>query len=101
MKFTEEDLEEERCTREEFLAQFDLAPLEAGSTYVQHKGQWAETHFKILFVSGKVCLGISTWSKLARVGEYGLFLVDSGLKYNENLGRSLYFRLRSIKHEEN
>jgi hypothetical protein len=82
-----EYIEQRRLEHEKWVREKSIK-LEVGKTYLQKSASWAIKHYKILSIEGKVALGIVVYdgiynSKTRGCGEYALFRVDTGEKYQE------------------
>lgn len=78
--------------------------LEVGKTYLQKAYPWAMRHYKILSIEGRVAVGIVVYcgihdSKIKGCGEYALFRVDTGEKYQES--RLTYALVEEIRRNKN
>ena len=74
--------------------------LEVGKTYLQKAYNWAIKHYKIITIEGPIALGVVTYcgihnSNTKGCGEYTLFRVDTGEKYQE--GRLNYALIAEVK----
>lgn len=73
------------CTLEQWINQYNPIRLEVGKIYQQESESWCKKQYKILFVDDKIAIGISIHNTISDryIGEYCLFYVDNGFKYND------------------
>jgi hypothetical protein len=82
-----EYIEQRRLEYEKWVKEKSIR-LEVGKTYLQKSASWAIKHYKILSADNIVALGIVVYcginnSKIRGCGEYALFRVNTGEKYQE------------------
>jgi hypothetical protein len=85
LKFSADDYCEGRCTRQQFIEQYDPIKLELGKVYIQDKGSWSEKHYKIIFMEDEIALGVSVYNAIGDrfIGDYVLFYLENGFKYKD------------------
>lgn len=92
-------IEQRRLEYEKWVKEKSIR-LEVGKTYLQKAYSWAIKHYKIISIEGVVALGVVTYcgihnSNTKGCGEYALFRVATGEKYQEN--RLNYALIEEIK----
>lgn len=80
-------LEREKIKYAKFLKERAIK-LELGKTYLQESDSWAKKHYKIVFVDDVIALGVVVYcgiynSSTRNCGDYQLFRVDTGEKYQD------------------
>lgn len=84
VKYTLEQYLDNECTRQEWIDSHSPIQLELGGVYIQAKGTWHETHFKIVFVDDKIAVGIAVKGGAnLSTGRYELFYKSNGFKYDD------------------
>lgn len=98
-KYTYQEYEDGLCTKKEYRQGLNPPKIEVGEIYIQAKGTWHEHHFKIIYIDGNVAFAKSVYNEISNkfIGDYELFNVDDGFKYND--ARETY-RLSERKHEK-
>ena len=81
-------LEQKRLEYEKWVKEKSIK-LELGKTYSQKPFAWAERHFKIISIDGGVAMGKVVYcgiyeSTTRGCGEYELFIVNTGEKYQDS-----------------
>lgn len=84
MKYTYSDIGES-CSWKEYIDQYRPIKLELNKVYIQGKGTWQEMHYKITFCDDSIALGVKVYSAISMqfIGDYELFYVDNGFKYQD------------------
>lgn len=87
MKYTQKEYLDGDCTWKQYAAQFNPIKLELYKIYLQESASWAKKHFKIIFTDDKIAVGISVYNQISNkyIGEYCIFDVNSGFKYDDKL----------------
>lgn len=98
MKYSYSDYLDCVCTREQYYKQFNPIGLEINKLYVQHRGDWQESIYKIIFLDDKIAVGLKVKSKVRlSVGEYCLFESKTGFKYNDP--RTSSYKLEELNND--
>lgn len=97
MKYSYSDIYNE-CTFKQYIDQYNPIKLELGKSYIQSKDTWHEKHYVILFIDDKIAIGKSIYNKIGDkfIGDYDLFYLDNGFKYNDTV-RPCYRLTEEIK----
>ena len=89
----------DEISRDEYLKHFTTR-LEVGKTYVERQDSTTEKHFKILFTDSKIAIGVCAkclyrGNETNFTGEYCLYHVDTGLKYQDII-RPCYLLIEEV-----
>ncbi len=73
------------CSTKQYRSQFEPPVIQVGHIYVQAKGTWHESHWKVLFIDSNAAMAKKVFCKITGkpTEDYDLFRVDDGWRFND------------------